>query len=365
MVEPLDGSPAGPSNEQRKADHIRINVEEDIGFKTLTNGFDNLYFMHQAVPELDLARVSTSAEMLDMHLACPILISSMTGGTPEALQINRALAAAAQEAGIALALGSVRAAIENHDVAYTFQVRDVAPDIPILANLGAVQFNYGFELDHCLRAIDICEADALILHFNPLQEAVQPEGDVNFSGLLSKIETICRALHIPVIAKEVGWGFSAQAARSLANAGIAALDVAGAGGTSWSQVEMHRSASEMDAEVASSFVDWGIPTAQSLRICRQELPDMPLVASGGMRNGIDAAKAVALGASLVGFAGMFLRAATAGGSEAVIERLQVIDRQLRIAMFAAGVANLDELTRTQLYDRSIGPLVDQSSVNQR
>ena len=227
-------------HERRKADHIRINVEEDVSFKKLTSGLEKYFFMHQALPEIDLAAVDTTTRLFGKQLQTPLLISSMTGGTAEAHQINRTLATAAQEVGIAMGLGSMRAAIEDPSLAYTYHVRDVAPDILLFANLGAVQFNYGYGLSQCQRAVDMCQADALILHFNALQEAVQPEGDGDFSGLLKKVETVCRDLPVPVIAKEVGWGFSAETARRLTEAGIAAIDVAGAGGTSWSQVEMHR-----------------------------------------------------------------------------------------------------------------------------
>jgi len=216
----------------RKADHIRINLEEDVR-SGLTTGLERYHFTHQALPELDLARVETQQALFGKTLRAPLLISSMTGGTEAARLINRTLAAAAQAAGIAMGLGSQRAAIEHPELAHTFQVREVAPDILLFANLGAVQLNYSYGLDEFRRAVEMIQADALVLHLNALQEAVQPEGDSNFSGLLKKIEAVCRALPVPVIGKEVGWGISEQAARQLASAGIAAIDVAGAGGTSW------------------------------------------------------------------------------------------------------------------------------------
>jgi isopentenyl-diphosphate delta-isomerase len=231
--------------EQRKSDHIRINVEEDVSFKQLTNGLDDYFFMHQALPEMDFAAIDTRIQIFGKELDSPLLISSMTGGADKAHKINLTLAAAAQETGIAMGLGSARAGIEEPDLAYTYQVRSVAPDILLFANLGAVQFNYGYGLSECQRAVEISQADALILHFNALQEAVQPEGDGDFAGLLHKVELVCRELHVPVIAKEVGWGFAEETARLLASAGVAAIDVAGAGGTSWSQVEMHRAPSSL------------------------------------------------------------------------------------------------------------------------
>lgn len=344
-------TPAGieNNNEQRKADHIRINLEEDVSFRKLTNGLDDFFFMHEALPELNIEEIDTSTSLFGKKLRTPLLISSMTGGTAEAHQINRVLAEGAQEAGIAMGLGSMRAAIEDKSLAYTYDVRDLAPDILLFANLGAVQLNYGYGLDECRRVVDMIEADALILHFNALQEAVQPEGDGNFAELLPKIENICSNLGVPVIAKEVGWGFSKRAAGQLAAAGVAAIDVAGAGGTSWSQVEMHRAPTARHARVAGAFVDWGIPTAVSIRYCRQAAPALPVIASGGMRDGIDVAKCIALGASLVGFAGAFLQAADNSGVAGVIDMAETVTEELRVAMFAAAAADHSALTKTTLY----------------
>lgn len=335
--------------ERRKADHIRINVDEDVSFKKLKSGFDDYFFLHEALPEIDFGSIGTNVQVLEKSLSSPLLISSMTGGTEEAHKINNVLAEAAQEVGIAMGLGSVRAALEDPGLEYTYQVRNVAPDILLFANLGAVQFNYGYGLSECQRAVDICQADALILHFNALQEAVQPEGDGNFSGLLKKIEGVCERLPVPVIAKEVGWGFSEDTARKLADAGVAAIDVAGAGGTSWSQVEMFRAPTARHARVAGAFIDWGIPTAYSLQYCKRGAPNIPIIASGGIRDGIDAAKSIALGATLVGFAGDFLRAAVAGGVQAVVDTAGAIRDELVIAMFCAGASDLSELAHIPLY----------------
>ncbi len=336
-------------NEQRKADHIRINLEEDVSFRSLTTGLENLFFMHQALPEIDLADVDTSLTLFGRKLATPLLISSMTGGTAEARDINRTLAIAAQEAGLAMGLGSMRAAIEDESLSDSYQVRDLAPDILLFANLGAVQLNYGYGLDECQRAVDMIAADALILHLNALQEAVQPEGDGNFAGLLNKIEAICRELPVPVIAKEVGWGFAEETARQLADAGVAAIDVAGAGGTSWSQVEMYRAPTARLARVAGAFIDWGIPTAVSIRYCKQAAPELPIFASGGLSNGIEVAKCIALGASIAGLAGNFLRAADQDGVEGVIELADTITDELRVAMFVAGAEDLEALSQTPLH----------------
>ena len=332
----------------RKADHIRINLEEDVRSR-LTTGLERYRFIHQALPELDLEEVDTGVTVFGKRLRAPLLISSMTGGTTEAGVINRRLALAAQETGIAMAVGSQRAALEHPELASTFQVRRYAPDVLLFANLGAVQLNYGYTVDHCRRAVEMIEADAFILHLNPLQEAVQPEGDTRFSGLVRKIEAVCRALPVPVVVKEVGWGISERAARMLAEAGVAAIDVAGAGGTSWSQVEMHRAVNDFQARLAAAFVDWGIPTAESIRFVRQAAPEVLVFASGGLRNGVDVAKAIALGATLTGMAGALLQAA-AQSTETTVETLRLIQRQLQVTMFAVGARDITALQRTPLME---------------
>lgn len=335
--------------ETRKADHIRINLEEDVR-SGLTTGLERYRFIHQALPELNLAEVDTRVTLFGKTLSAPLLISSMTGGTNRAGDLNRALATAAQQAGIAMGLGSQRAALEDPDLIPTFQVRAVAPDILLFANLGAVQLNYGYTVDHCRRAVAMLEADALVLHLNALQEAVQPEGDANFSGLLKKIEAICRALQtegVPVIAKEVGWGISGEAASALAGAGVAAIDVAGAGGTSWSQVEMHRAKTESQKRVAAAFIDWGLPTAESIENVRRAAPGLKIIASGGLRDGVEVAKCLALGATLGGLASPFLKAA-AQSPEAVVETIAELAREIRISMFAAGAGTLAQLQETPL-----------------
>lgn len=330
----------------RKADHIRINLDQDVR-SGLSAGFENYHFIHQALPELNLKDVDPSIRVFNRDLDAPVLISSMTGGTEHAGQINRILAQAAQETRIAMGLGSQRAAIENPALQSTFQVRKYAPDVLLFANLGAVQLNYGYSINECQLAVDMIEADALIMHLNALQEAVQPEGDGNFSGLLIKIEAVCKAITVPVIVKEVGWGISEQAARQLASAGVSAIDVAGAGGTSWSQVEMHRAEDPYQARLAAAFIDWGIPTTQSLENVRSAAPGMTTFASGGVRDGIDIAKCVAMGASLGGLAGPFLKAAN-DSLQATIASIQLIQKQIRVAMFASGAADITSLKKIEL-----------------
>ncbi len=330
----------------RKADHIRINLEEDVASSRKT-GLERLYFINEALPDFDLDEVDTRLSLFGKNLNAPLLISSMTGGTQHAGQINLRLAEAAQQTGIAMGLGSQRAALEHPEQRSTFQVRSVAPDILLFANLGAVQLNYGYTAEHCMRAVEMAEADALILHLNPLQEALQPEGDTHFSGLLQKIEQVCKTLPVPVIAKEVGWGISAQTARRLVSAGVAAIDVAGAGGTSWSQVEMYRMNDPVLARIASAFRNWGIPTARAVQQVHQALPEVPIFASGGLRTGVDIAKCIALGATLGGMAGPFLKAAVVS-SEEVATTIQEVIKTMRIAMFACGAKDLHSLQNTPL-----------------
>ena len=332
---------------QRKSDHIKINLEQDVR-SAMSTGLEKYHFVHEALPELDLESVDPGLNLFGKRLAAPILISSMTGGTEKAGEINRRLAEAAGEVGIAMGVGSQRAALEHPEQTPTFSItRQVAPDILLFANLGAVQLNYGYGLDECRRAVDMIKADALILHLNPLQEAVQAGGNTDFAGLAKKIEQVCRKLEVPVIAKEVGWGLSERTAKLLANCGVAAIDVAGAGGTSWSQVEMHRAPDEFTRKLAATFVGWGLPTSESILNVKRAAPDMTIFASGGLKDGLDIAKCVALGAALGGMAGQFLRAA-AVSTEQVIEMIHLTKRQIEVTMFAAGVDSLDLLQNIQI-----------------
>jgi isopentenyl-diphosphate delta-isomerase len=335
--------------ESRKSDHIRINLDEDVQ-SGLTTGLERLHFVHRALPELDLDEVDLRVHLFGRQLTAPLLISSMTGGTAEAGELNHRLAQAAQSARIAIGVGSQRAAIENPDLADTFNLRKYAPDALIFANLGAVQLNYQYGLAQCQQAVEMTGADALILHFNALQEAVQPEGDVNFGGLADKVATLCSQLTVPVIAKEVGWGFAEADARLLRQAGVAAIDVAGAGGTSWSQVEMYRAESDSQRRLAEAFLNWGIPTAESILNVRRVAPELTVIASGGLRTGIDIAKCLALGARLGGMAGPFLKAA-AVSVEKIVETIAEVRREIQVCMFAAGAGNIDALQPGMLIRR--------------
>jgi isopentenyl-diphosphate delta-isomerase len=333
------------SSSARKAEHLRINLAEDVSSEART-GLDEFRFRHLALPEIDLAGVDLATAFLDRRLGAPFLISCMTGGTEAAQPINQTLAAVAQRHGFALGLGSGRALLEQPELLPTFDVRHLAPDVPLLANLGAVQLNRGVTVDGARRLVDLLGADALVLHLNPLQEALQPSGDVQFGQLLERIETLCRTLGVPVIAKEVGFGIGEPDAVRLAEAGVYAIDVAGAGGTSWSEVERHRLSGPM-RNVAAAFRGWGTPTADCLVEVRGRLPRLPLIASGGIRNGVQAAVALALGADLVGVAGPLLRAAARGESPADDLAGELVET-LRRVLFCTGAANLEALRQVPL-----------------
>jgi len=334
-------SPAARDTEARKSRHLDICLEDDVA-SLLDAGFSRVRLRHEALPECALEDVDTSTTVLGLHLAAPLLISSMTGGTDRARQINRNLAVAAEAAGVALALGSQRAALEDRSLLRTYSVRDVAPKVVLCANLGAVQFNYGVGVEQAQRIVDDIGANALYLHFNPLQEALQPRGDTNFRSLLPRIAEVCRRLDVPVIAKSVGSGISVRTAARLLDAGVAAIDVAGAGGTSWARVEGKRSGDSRREELAETFAGWGYPTAEATVALRTAFPHATIIASGGVRTGVDVAKALALGANAAGLGLPFLEPATRSAG-AVSEALQTVIAGLRIAMFASGCRRPGEL----------------------
>jgi isopentenyl-diphosphate delta-isomerase len=333
-------SPPG-ATEARKSRHLDICLEDDVA-SALDAGFTAVRLRHEALPEFALTDVSIQTTFLGKSLRAPLIVSSMTGGSPRAREINAHLAAAAEGAGIALALGSQRAALEEPSLLSTYRVREFAPTIPLFANLGAVQLNYGLSVDDARRAVAQIGADGLYLHFNPLQEALQPHGDTNFRDLLPKIAGLTRALEVPVIAKGVGSGISVATARRLLETGVAAIDVAGAGGTSWARVEGRRSDDAAREALAETFAGWGYTTVEATRALRRELPEVTLVASGGVRSGVDVAKALALGADLCGIALPLLEPATRS-AEAVATAIGALVDGLRIAMFASGCRKPSEL----------------------
>jgi len=335
------------SNDERdrKAEHIQLSLDDRMQLHG--HFFDAYYFEHEALPELDLREIEISTHFLDKVVEAPLLISCMTGGTEDAVRINRHLAEAAEETGIALGIGSQRKALEDPSLVESFQVRQWAPSVPLLANLGAVQLNYGYGVDECRAAVEMIEADALVLHLNPLQEAIQPEGQCDFTDLISKIGQVVEGLEAPVIVKEVGSGISRKLATRLWDVGVRIVDTAGVGGTSWARIEGARA---RDAELGELFAGWGIPTPISIRELR-EIPGLQIVGSGGLSNGLDVAKAIALGAEMAGMAQPFLVAADQS-TEAVVEKVRRTTRELGISMFCAGARNLETLQQIELHHRS-------------
>ncbi|MBU1458144.1 MAG: type 2 isopentenyl-diphosphate Delta-isomerase [Gammaproteobacteria bacterium] len=333
---------------ERKNDHLDIVLDPHRACSAVDPGYAALTFEHCAVPELRLDDIDIRASLFGRTLSAPLLISSMTGGAARATQINRNLAEAAQVLGIALAVGSQRIALETDaDQGLTRQLRELAPSIPLLANLGAAQLVAGYGLDEAQRAVDMIEADALIIHLNPLQEAVQVGGDRNWQGVYAALEALASRLPVPLVAKEVGAGISPSVAQRLLDAGLSVIDVAGAGGTSWAAVEAERTLDPQQRAIAKAFTGWGIPSAQAISNVRRACPDAQLIASGGIRNGIDAAKAIRLGANLVGQAAGVLDAALIG-PDAVVAHFHVLIEQLRIACFCTGSASLAALAKAPL-----------------
>jgi isopentenyl-diphosphate Delta-isomerase len=336
----MDASPIT----RRKAAHLEVCLSGAAAFSERTTGFERLDLPYRALPELDVPEIDTRTTFLDKALAAPLLIGAMTGGSGHGGLINRHLAEAAQRLGIGMMLGSQRVMLERPETRSSFAVRSVAPDILLIGNLGVAQLlrGYGAEQLEALRAA--VAADAVALHTNPLQEALQAGGDERFAGIVARLHEVVPAVPAPVLLKEVGHGLSASVARSVADAGLAALDVAGAGGTSWAKVEDLVRFGEVRHH---DLVEWGIPTATALVEVRAALPTMPLIASGGIRSGLDAAKALALGAQVVAIAQPLLAPALAS-SDAVCEVLERYLRELRIAMFACGAADLRALAEVAL-----------------
>jgi isopentenyl-diphosphate delta-isomerase len=333
--------------ERRKRDHLEI-VMSGAARHSAAAGFDAIAFEHNALPELDFAAIDLSTSFLGRPLDLPYLASSMTGGPAAAENINHAIAEAAGELGFAIAVGSQRIALTTgHGHGLGNELRRLAPKVPIYGNLGAVQLVHGMGIEDARRAVDAIAADALILHLNPLQEVLQDGGDTDWRGVGRAIGALTRGLGVPVIVKEVGAGISVDVARRLVDCGVAAIDVAGAGGTSWAAVEGRRASEESGRALGEIFRDWGIATPDCLVAIRAAFPDLPLIASGGIRHGLDAAKAIRLGAGLAGQAGALLPAATQG-AEAVIRHVSQWAKALRIACFATGSASLAALRQAPL-----------------
>ena len=312
------------------------------------NGFERWELAPRALPEMDLRDVDTRVTFLGHRLNVPIIIASMTGGTAEATHINRNLARAAQALGAAMAVGSQRIMLENSRMTKSFTcIRDIAPKMLVYGNLGAAQLNEGFNAADVQRACEAMGADGMFLHLNALQEAIQAEGNTNFGHLVDQIGAVVREVPFPILVKEVGCGIDAHSARALASVGVAAIDVSGAGGTSWARIEGLRATDPRRARMGAVFGEWGTPTAVALRDCRRALPVHPLIASGGIRNGLEAAKALAMGANMVALAGPLLKAAQQS-ADAVIAALDALMAELRVAMFASGARDVASLAARPL-----------------
>lgn len=332
---------------QRKKDHLRIATSKIS--QSGNPGFDRYSFIHNALPEVDFDEIDPSTTFLGKKVKYPFFISCMTGGVAEGKRINRNLAAAAQKYGIAMGVGSQRAAIEHKELAQLFMAREAAPDIPLIANVGLVQLNYGFGYKHYQTIVDMIDANALAVHINPIQEVIQPEGDRNWKGLTAKLGAIVPLLSVPIIVKEVGFGLSADVVKRLYKVGVRIFDTAGWGGTSWAIVEGERRPGW--EEIGKLFGTWGIPTAQSIaeinNLRLKQKHDIVLLGSGGVRSGIDVAKALALGADMVGIAQPFAQAALVS-QEAVEQLIERYAYELKVAMFGVGVLTIPQLQKHRL-----------------
>ncbi len=324
----------------RKADHLEICLSEDVNFRSLRSGFEQIQLMHCALPEVALERVDTTTSFLGKVLSMPLMITGMTGGFAQAEEVNITLAQACQRQRVALGLGSQRQLLENQDHVRSFSaVREVAPDIPLVGNIGAAQVARADGLAAVERIMRVVEVDALAVHLNPLHEALQPEGDTDFGGVLIGLRQLVEELPVPIIVKETGAGISREVALRLADIGIRYIDVSGAGGTSWAAVECYRGA---EPRLAEKFWDWGIPTALCLRELRA-IPGLHLIASGGVRDGVDMAKALVLGAEMAGAAAPFLRALFRKDGLSLDELLTHWRQEFRLAMFLTGCSQVSML----------------------
>lgn len=336
------------TNEKRKEEHLEITLNKDVSFKKISPGFEGFSFIHQALPDIDMNEIDLSTEIFGKKLSLPLMLSPLVGGTAKTKEINKNLAKVASELKIAMGVGSQRTAIENIEVEETFKVREIAPEILLFANLGAVQLNYGFSLEQCNKAVDMVEADGLILHLNSLQEAFQHEGNHNFKNLVKKISTICQNATYPVVVREVGFGISEETAKKLLKAGVSGIDVGGAGGTSWIEVEKNRTTSKIFKKVADDFCEWGIPTAESILSVKKAAENIPvkIIASGGIRSGLDVAKAIALGADIAGI-GLPVLKNIHLSVDKCMEYIREIALGLKIAMFGIGASSIGELKNSK------------------
>lgn len=333
---------------KRKVDHIRICLDDKAQAKRATSGFEDIQLVHRALPEINKSEIDVSTNFLGKKFSAPIIVGAMTGGTEEATEINAHIATAVENLGLGMGVGSQRAAIENRSLERTYRVaHEKAPNAFLIANVGGVQLVHGFGVKEVKCIAEMIDADAVAIHLNALQEAVQPEGQTNFHGVLEKICEIASALDVPVIVKETGAGISAEDAKALENAGVKAIDIGGVGGTSFAAVEYHRVSKEqgeVQLFLGEALWDWGIPTAISL-IENAQTVKLPLIASGGIRSGADIAKALALNADLAGIAQPILQTAVKGAAETQT-KLKCLIEELRNVMFLTGVKKISDLPKS-------------------
>ncbi len=337
---------------------MELAVRRDVGFRAKTTGFERWEFLHNALPELDFSEVDPSVTFLGKKMSIPLLVSSMTGGYKDAERINRELAEVCREKGLAMGVGSQRQALESTEFHRSFTIaRKTAPGIPLIGNIGASEVAKLRDPAPVAKLADMIRADAFAVHLNPLQELLQPEGRPEFKGVLRWIEMLVKGLGIPVIVKEIGAGISSAVARRLLSAGVTIIDVAGSGGTSWAGVEILRRGQARprnagpSADFAASFWDWGIPTVDALRqVCalRSQHPSLTVIASGGISNGLDVAKSIAFGANLAGMARPLVKALETGGIRALVEYVEMVENELKGAMFLCGCSSVEQLQHQQL-----------------
>ncbi len=334
-----DDSPDPTS--MRKVQHVKIVLEKNVQHTT-PPGFDDVNFYHYALPELNFSEINTETTFLKRKFSLPFMVLSMTGGHETVEKINKDIAMACEEKNIVMGVGSQRAMIEKPELTRTFKVKDVAPKVFLCGNVGGYQLTrYPFEKIETM--VSSIEADALCIHLNPLQEIVQPEGDHNWKGVLAAIERTCDKIGIPVIAKEVGAGINTEVCKELESAGVSAIDVSGTGGTSWAGIEVHRKG----ADAGNLYWNWGVPTVTALQEASKAVK-LPLIASGGVRNGLHVAKAIRLGATLAGGASPFLKRQNTGGSQGVKEEIEKWETELKIAMFLTRSRNLQALKKAKM-----------------
>jgi len=341
----------------RKRDHVLLTVNKNVTFQAKTPGFERWELIHNALPEINLSDVDTETKFLDKEISFPFMISCMTGGYAEAEKINRELAEVCEEKKIAMGVGSQRQAMEDTTYHSSFSIaRKAAPCIPLVGNIGAPEVAKLKDVSPIQKLAELIQANAFAVHLNPLQEFLQPEGNTNFQGVLKGIEMLIKHLSIPIIVKEIGAGISGEVAQRLIDAGVTYIDVAGAGGTSWAGVEILRRKEKKEIqEQWNPFWDWGIPTAQALSevaALKKQFPNLKIISSGGIVNGIDCAKSVAMGADLVASARPMLKVLMSGrrldsssGKKSLKEKIDRLILEFKGAMFLTGCATVSELQR--------------------